>query len=114
MIPSHIALSLYSENDVLCGGKGRTHHTNPANRRFRAILKSSREKYKESRSKRIFRESIMKEWKSQKLPGRFLQRDAGTKEWFEIDPKVMTKKIRNSINTAEGASETTNNGIKNS
>jgi hypothetical protein len=91
MFPSHIALSLHSVNDVLCGGKGRAHHTN---RRFRAILKSSREKYKESVDKNTFRESIMEEWKSQDPPGRFLQQDADTEEWFQIESKMMTRKIR--------------------
>jgi hypothetical protein len=95
MIPSHIALSLYSENDVLYGGRG-AHSTNPANQTFLTILKSSREEYKESSSKKTFVESIMEEWKSLDPPGRFLQRDgdADTKEWFEIDPKVMKKKIQ--------------------
>jgi hypothetical protein len=97
MFPSHIALSLHSVNDVLYSGKGRTHHNNPANRRFRAILKSSGEKYKESIDKKTFRESIMEEWKSQDPSGRFLQQDADTKKWFEIEPKVMTRKIRKSF-----------------
>jgi hypothetical protein len=39
----------------------------------------------------------MKEWKSQDPPGCFLQRDADTEEWFEIEPKVMTGKIRKSF-----------------
>jgi hypothetical protein len=34
--------------------------------------------------------------KSLDPPGRFLQRDAD--KWFEIDPKVMTQKIRKSLN----------------
>jgi hypothetical protein len=97
MFPSHIVLSLHSVNDVLCGGKGRAHHTHPANRRFRAILKSSREKYKESVDKNSFLESIMEEWKSQDPPGRFLQQDADKEEWFEIEPMVMTGKIRKSF-----------------
>jgi hypothetical protein len=80
MIPSHIALSLHSVNDVLYGGKGRTHLNNSANRRFRDKVKSSGEKYKESRRKKTFQESIMKEWKSQDPPGRFLQQDANTEE----------------------------------
>jgi hypothetical protein len=98
MIPSHIALSLYSENDVLYGGRG-AHSTNPANQTFLTILKSSREQYNESSSKKTFRERIVKEWESQDPPGRFLQRDgdADTKEWFEIDPKVMSVKIRKSL-----------------
>jgi hypothetical protein len=93
MIPSHIVLLLYSENDALYGGKGKTPRDS-ANGRFLAILKSSREEYKESSSKKTFRKSIMEEWKSQDPPGRFLQRDADTKEWFEIDPKVMSGKIQ--------------------
>jgi hypothetical protein len=97
MIPSHIALSLYSENDVLYGGKGRAHQTKLANQTFLAILKSSRERYNESdsSSQKTFVESIMEEWKSLDPPGRFLQRDAD--KWFEIDPKVMTRKIRRSF-----------------
>jgi hypothetical protein len=97
MIPSHIALSLHSVNDVLYSGTGRTHHNNPANRRFRDKLKSSREKYKESLDENTFRESIMEEWKSQDPSGRFLKQDADTEEWFEIDPKVMTRKIHESF-----------------
>jgi hypothetical protein len=96
MIPSHIVLLLYSENDVLYGGKGRAHYTKSANERFLAKLKSSREQYNESSSKNTFVESIMKEWKSLEPPGRFLQRDAD--KWFEIDPKVMTQKIQKRFN----------------
>jgi hypothetical protein len=62
MIPSHIVLSLYSGNDALYGGMGKTPRDS-ANGRFRAILKSSREQYNESNSKNTFVESIMKEWK---------------------------------------------------
>jgi hypothetical protein len=100
MIPSHIVLLLYSENDALYGGKGRANYTKLANERFLAILRSSREEYNESSSKKTFVESIMEEWKSLDPPGRFLQRDgdADTKEWFEINPKVMTRKIRKSLN----------------
>jgi hypothetical protein len=101
MIPSHIVLLLYSENDALYGGKSKEHYNNPANESFRAILKASREQYNESynSSKKTFVESIMEEWKSLDPPGRFLQRDgdADTKGWFEIDPKVMTQKIRTSF-----------------
>jgi hypothetical protein len=95
MIPSHIVLLLYSENDALYGGKGTTPRDS-ANGRFLAILRSSCAQYNESSSKKTFVESIMEEWKSCDPPGRFLQRDgdADTKEWFEIDPKVMTRKIR--------------------
>jgi hypothetical protein len=99
MIPSHIALSLYSENDVLYDSvRSPRYHNNPANESFRAILKSPLEQYNESSSQKTFAERIMEEWKSLDPPGRFLKQDADTKEWFEIDPKVMTRKIRKSFN----------------
>jgi hypothetical protein len=97
MFPSHIALSLHSVNDVLYSGRGRAQHPNPANRRFLAILKSSREKYKESLDENTFCKSIMEEWKSQDPSGRFLKQDADTKKWFEIEPTMMTGKIRQSF-----------------
>jgi hypothetical protein len=97
MFPSHIALSLHSVNDVLYSGHGRTHFNKPANGRFRDKLKSSREKYKESVDKNTFCKSIMEEWKSQDPSGRFLKQDADTKKWFEIEPTMMTRKIRQSF-----------------
>jgi hypothetical protein len=51
---------LYSENDALYGGMGKTPRDS-ANGRFIAILKSSREQYNESSSQTTFVESIMKD-----------------------------------------------------
>jgi hypothetical protein len=99
-IPSHIALSLHSVNDVLYGGGGRTHHNRSANERFRGELKELGAKYSESKDKKAFLESIMKEWKNQNPAGRFLQQDTDTKEWFEMEPKVMAAKIHKIFNDA--------------
>ena len=83
---------LFRENDVLYGGRGRRHFHRVANQRFLELVKMSRKEYLESRCKKAVAKRIVKEWKEQTPPGRFLQQDPKTEKWYEIsESKIMEK-----------------------
>ena len=52
----------------------------------------SRKEYHESRCKKAVAKRIVKEWREQTPPGRFLQQDPKTEKWYEIkESKIMEK-----------------------
>ncbi|EEC44072.1 predicted protein [Phaeodactylum tricornutum CCAP 1055/1] len=65
-------------NDVLYGGRGRTHFFRDANQRYQTLIKESCESYRKSLSKQRIGLAIIEQWARQEPTGRFLQQnDAG-------------------------------------
>jgi hypothetical protein len=77
----------------LYGGRGRKHFHRLANQRFLELVKFHRNEYHESTSsKKSIALCILNEWKNQTPPGRFLQQDIKTEEWFEISTAKIQEK----------------------
>ncbi len=81
------------DTDVMCGrGRGTNFHT--GNVRFRQMVEDRKEEYRESTriEKPLVSLKIVREWRAQSPPGRFLKLNKKTEKWRDIgDEKAREK-----------------------
>lgn len=91
--PMHSIEVPHQTNDVLCGRGGGTNH-HPGNKRWRKMIEDKKPDYAASirSNKPKIAMNIVKQWRSQTPPGRFLILDKKTGLWSDIgDEKAKDK-----------------------
>ena len=86
------------ENDVLYGRGGGTNH-HPGNKRYRKIVETRKEDYTNSKrlDKPLVAMEIIKQWRSQDPPGRFLKQDDATGMWNDVGDKKAREKTSQAL-----------------
>jgi len=88
-----------SPNDILCGrGVGTNHH--PGNKRYRKLVEDRKIEYvnvKRKRDKSVVALDIVKKWRSQSPPGRFLRMDDKTGLWSDVGDKKAREKTSQAL-----------------
>lgn len=85
-------------NDVLYGRGGGTNH-HPGNKRYRKLVEGRKVDYVNSKrlDKPLVALEIIKEWRSQKPPGRFLKIDDQTGFWNDVGDKKAREKTSQAL-----------------
>ncbi len=81
------------DTDVMCG-RGRGTNFHPGNIRFREMVEGRKEEYRESTriEKPLVSLNIVREWRAQSPPGRFLKLNKKTGKWHDVgDEKAREK-----------------------
>lgn len=87
-----------SINDCLFGRGGGTNH-HPGNKRYRQMVDDRKAKYLSSKrlDKPLVALDIIREWRAQDPPGRFLKQDEGTKLWEDVGDKKAREKTSQAL-----------------
>lgn len=85
-------------HDVLYGRGGGTNH-HPGNKRYRKLVEGRKVDYVNSKrlDKPLVALEIIKEWRSQKPPGRFLKLDELTGLWHDVGDKKAREKTSQAL-----------------
>mmetsp|Transcript_5721 Transcript_5721/g.8821 ORF Transcript_5721/g.8821 Transcript_5721/m.8821 type:complete len:724 (+) Transcript_5721:272-2443(+) len=86
------------ENDVLYGRGGGTNH-HPGNKRYRKIVEGRKLDYVNSKrlDKPLVALEIIREWRGQDPPGRFLKLDESTGMWQDVGDKKAREKTSQAL-----------------
>lgn len=86
------------ENDVLYGRGGGTNH-HPGNKRYRKTVESRKLDYVNSKrlDKPLVALEIIREWRGQDPPGRFLKLDESTGMWHDVGDKKAREKTSQAL-----------------
>jgi len=86
------------ENDVMYGRGGGTNH-HPGNKRYRAMVESRKVKYVNSKrlDKPLVALEIIREWRAQLPPGRFLKHNDKTGNWDDVGDKKAREKTSQAL-----------------
>jgi hypothetical protein len=86
------------ENDVMYGRGGGTNH-HPGNKRFRKIVEDRKVDYVNSKrlDKPLIALDIIKNWREQVPPGRFLKIDEKTGLWNDVGDKKAREKTSQAL-----------------
>jgi hypothetical protein len=85
-------------NDVLYGRGGGTNH-HDGNKRYRTMVEKRKVDYVNSKrlDKPLVALDIIREWRNQKPPGRFLKLDEKTDLWFDVGDKKAREKTSQAL-----------------
>lgn len=85
-------------NDVLYGRGGGTNH-HPGNKRYRKLVETRKVDYVNSKrlDKPLVALEIIKEWRGQKPPGRFLKLDEKTGLWHDVGERKAREKTSQAL-----------------
>ena len=99
-------------HDVLCERGGST-NWHVGNTNFRDLVSGNKALYVTltKRQKIMVARSIVQAIRSQNLPGRFLQKDAGTGLWFDIGRPRALEKTSQALREKSSSSSSSSNGI---
>jgi len=86
------------ENDVMYGRGGGTNH-HPGNKRYRKMVESRKVKYVNSKrlDKPLVALEIIREWRAQLPPGRFLKHNDKTGCWDDVGDKKAREKTSQAL-----------------
>jgi len=86
------------ENDVMYGRGGGTNH-HPGNKRYRKIVEDHKVKYVNSRrlQKPLVALDIIRQWRAQSPPGRFLKYDEKAGLWNDVGDKKAREKTSQAL-----------------
>lgn len=86
------------ENDVMYGRGGGTNH-HPGNKRYRLMVESRKVKYVNSKrlDKPLVALEIIREWRAQLPPGRFLKHNDKTGCWDDVGDKKAREKTSQAL-----------------
>lgn len=86
------------KNDVLYGRGGGTNH-HPGNKRYREMVERRKQDYVNSKrlDKPLVALEIIKEWRTQDPPGRFLKMDDNTGLWDDVGDKKAREKTSQAL-----------------
>lgn len=86
------------ENDVMYGRGGGTNH-HPGNKRYRKMVESRKVKYVNSKrlDKPLVALEIIREWRAQLPPGRFLKHNDKTGNWDDVGDKKAREKTSQAL-----------------
>lgn len=86
------------KNDVLYGRGGGTNH-HPGNKRYRVMVERRKVDYVNSKrlDKPLVAYEIIKEWRTQDPPGRFLKMDENTGMWCDVGDKKAREKTSQAL-----------------
>ena len=86
------------ENDVMYGRGGGTNH-HPGNKIYRKVVEDHKLDYVNSKrlDKPLVALSIIKEWRAQSPPGRFLKLDEKTGLWHDVGDKKAREKTSQAL-----------------
>lgn len=86
------------KNDVLYGRGGGTNH-HPGNKRYRTMVECRKVDYVNSKrlDKPLVALEIIKEWRTQDPPGRFLKMDENTGLWCDVGDKKAREKTSQAL-----------------
>mmetsp|Transcript_8753 Transcript_8753/g.21550 ORF Transcript_8753/g.21550 Transcript_8753/m.21550 type:complete len:721 (-) Transcript_8753:206-2368(-) len=86
------------ENDVMYGRGGGTNH-HPGNKRYRSMVESRKVKYVNSKrlDKPLVALEIIREWRAQLPPGRFLKHNDKTGCWDDVGDKKAREKTSQAL-----------------
>lgn len=86
------------QNDVLYGRGGGTNH-HPGNKRYRKLVDARKVDYVNSKrlDKPLVALEIIKTWRSQKPPGRFLKLEESTSLWHDVGDKKAREKTSQAL-----------------
>lgn len=86
------------DNDVLYGRGGGTNH-HPGNKRYRKLVEDKKLDYVNSKrlDKPLVALEIIKAWRGQEPPGRFLKLDEKTGHWFDVGDKKAREKTSQAL-----------------
>lgn len=86
------------ENDVMYGRGGGTNH-HPGNKRYRKMVEERKEKYVSSKrlDKPLVALEIIREWRAQLPPGRFLKHNESTGKWDDVGDKKAREKTSQAL-----------------
>ena len=86
------------DNDVMYGRGGGTNH-HPGNKRFRKIVEDRKVDYVNSKrlDKPLIALEIIKDWREQVPPGRFLKIDEKTGLWNDVGDKKAREKTSQAL-----------------
>jgi len=86
------------KNDVLYGRGGGTNH-HPGNKRYRSMVERRKGDYVNSKrlDKPLVALEIIKEWRSQDPPGRFLKMEENTGMWSDVGDKKAREKTSQAL-----------------
>jgi len=87
-----------SPNDILYGRGGGTNH-HPGNKRYRKLVEDRKIEYVNSKrlDKPVVALDIVKKWRSQSPPGRFLRMDDKTGLWSDVGDKKAREKTSQAL-----------------
>ena len=87
-----------SPNDILYGRGGGTNH-HPGNKRYRKLVEDRKIEYVNSKrlDKPVVALDIVKKWRSQSPPGRFLKMDDKTGLWSDVGDKKAREKTSQAL-----------------
>eukprot|EP00594_Rhizosolenia_setigera_P000556 CAMPEP_0178943728 /NCGR_PEP_ID=MMETSP0789-20121207/2749_1 /TAXON_ID=3005 /ORGANISM="Rhizosolenia setigera, Strain CCMP 1694" /LENGTH=696 /DNA_ID=CAMNT_0020623357 /DNA_START=132 /DNA_END=2222 /DNA_ORIENTATION=+ len=85
-------------NDVLYGRGGGTNH-HPGNKRFRAMVEKRKNDYVNSKrlDKPLVALEIIRDWRAQDPPGRFLKQDESTGLWHDVGDRKSREKTSQAL-----------------
>ncbi|VEU44098.1 unnamed protein product [Pseudo-nitzschia multistriata] len=86
------------DHDVMYGRGGGTNH-HPGNKRYRKMVEDRKVKYVNSKrlDKPLVALEIIKEWRAQWPPGRFLKQDEATGLWNDVGEKKAREKTSQAL-----------------
>lgn len=85
-------------NDVLYGRGGGTNH-HPGNKRFRTMVEKRKDDYVNSKrlDKPLVALEIIRDWRAQDPPGRFLKQDESTGLWHDVGDRKSREKTSQAL-----------------